>query len=368
MALRCGGVLKESSLQKRLRLHLAGTTIASAITSAPALLDVPAVEVVTLENVKSGPIVAVGEILWDLLPAGPRLGGTTANFATGCARLGRPAALISSLGEDLWGDRARTVLAETQRSGAALLDVSLIQSAKGVPTGLVEVQLGHDGQPTYSIAMPAAWDFITAAPEALSTMQRATAVCFGTLCQRSDPSRSAIRELIQSAPRTCLRVLDVNVRAPFFSEEVARWSIGHASVVKISDEELHQVALAVGVPGLTRDGEEAPVSDIERCGRGVLDAHPDLHLLAVTMGARGSLLLTPDDVHFQPGIPIEVVDTVGVGDAFTAGLVHAWLAGVSLSQVNEVGNLCGSFVASQPGATPRFTPELLEKIARALAD
>ncbi len=312
------------------------------------------------------PVVALGEILWDMLPAGPRLGGTTANFATACARLGRSATLISSLGADAWGQRAREVLAQIQQDGAALLNASLIQTATEVPTGLVEVSVGAGGQPSYRIAMPAAWDRMKAVPEAVAAVASAAAVCFGTLCQRSEGSRNTIRTLLESAPPGCARVLDVNVRMPFFSPEVARWSLAHATVAKISDEELSAVAEAVAVEGLAVSGDVANLDALKACGRRLLGASPGLELLAITLGPRGSLLLTHDGEHDHPGFPVKVVDTVGAGDAFTAGLVHAWLAGAPLDRVNEVGNLCGSFVASQAGATPVFPPALLARVQAAL--
>ncbi len=315
----------------------------------------------------NGPVVAVGEILWDLLPAGPRLGGTTANFAIGCARLGRKASLISSLGADPWGERAREVLGRLQQDGAELLETSLIQTAGETPTGVVEVTLGADGQPQYTIAMPVAWDEIHPTPQSLAEVQGAGAICFGTLCQRSSTSREAIRALVQATPPNCLRVLDVNVRAPFFSEEVARWSLAHCTVCKISEEELGEVSQAIGAIEASPDRRAASsLDEVGRCGRSLLERHPKLELLALTMGPRGSLLLTPEDAHYHPGFPIEVVDTVGAGDAFTAGLVYAWLAGAGLAAVNEIGNLCGSFVASRPGATPAFSPELLRKVEAAL--
>ena len=309
-------------------------------------------------------MVAVGEILWDLLPSGPRLGGTTANFAIGCARLGRPSALISSLGADDWGERARAELADRQRDGAEILETGLIQTAVGVPTGIVDVTVRADGQPVYRIASPAAWDRIEATAEAEAAVRGAGAVCFGTLCQRNPMSRAAIRRLVGDAGAGCLRVLDVNVRAPFFSEEVARWSMAHADLVKISEEELEEVARAVGSTGLRGDGLGA----IEACGRGLLATLPGLQVLAITMGPRGSLLLTPEDADYHPGFVIDVVDTVGAGDAFTAGLVHAWLAGGSLAQVNTIGNLCGSYVAGHRGATPVFSAEMLGRVRTALAE
>ena len=138
--------------------------------------------------------------------------------------------------------------------------------------------------------------------------------------------------------------------------------MAHADLVKISEEELDLVAQALAVDGLA--GQDLPA--IEACGRRLLAANPALAALAITMGPRGSLLLTAEDANYHPGFPIEVADTVGAGDAYTAGLVHAWLAGGSLRQVNLVGNLCGSYVASQRGATPVFSADLLEKVAGTL--
>jgi fructokinase len=313
-------------------------------------------------GVRAGRVVVVGEVLWDLLPSGPRLGGAPANLGICLARLGRPVALVSSVGGDVWGARTREELAAKQREGADRLDVSLLQTAEGVPTGLVEVAVNTAGVPVYTIAQPAAWDRIQATAEAEEAVRGARAVCFGTLAQRDLVSRGAIRRLIGGAGAECLRVLDVTVREPFFSEEVARWSLAHADLVKISEEELDLVARRLGLAGLAGDGVEA----IEACGRGVLAAYPGVGLLAITMGSRGSLLVTAADGDVHPGFPVSVVDTVGAGDAFTAGLVHAWLAGGSLRQVNEVGNLCGSFVAGQAGAAPVFSAELLERVGLVL--
>jgi fructokinase len=307
-------------------------------------------------------VVVVGEVLWDLLPSGARLGGAPTNLGICLARLGRPVALVSSVGVDAWGERTRAELLARQGEGAEELDTSLLQAAEGVPTGLVEVSVNSAGVPVYTIAQPAAWDRIEATAEAEKAVRAAQAVCFGTLAQRDPVSQMAIRRLVGSAGAGCLRVLDVNVRAPFFSEEVARWSLAHADLVKISEEELDLVARVVGLPGLADDRLEA----IAGCGRGLLAAYSQIGLLAITMGPRGSLLLTGAGADHHSGFPVSVVDTVGAGDAFTAGLVFAWLANGSLRQVNEVGNLCGSFVAGQAGAAPVFPDTLLRRVRQAL--
>lgn len=308
-------------------------------------------------------IVAVGEVLWDLLPSGPRLGGAIANLAAASARLGHAAALVSCVGDDAWGRKARAALL-AQSAGTAL-DAALLQTTTAAPTGTVGVELGPGGHPRYVFATPSAWDRIEVTPEAMTAAAAAGALCFGSLAQRDEPSRSAIRSLVLATGG--LRVFDVNVRLPFCTAEVVQWSLQHADLVKISEEELARV---LGMCGKARApfSEEEPweMQDLEDAAQAVLAFAPACHLVAVTLGPRGSLLITRDKIHRHPGFNILVEDTVGAGDAFTAGMVHAYLHGGSLKAINEVGNLCGSYVASQPGAMPVYTAALLEKVAAAL--
>ena len=309
-------------------------------------------------------VLAVGEVLWDLLPSGPRLGGTNANFAVACARLGHASALVSCVGDDPLGSQARATLA-AQSAGSAF-DATLIQTTAEVPTGTVSVLLGPGGQPQYGISTPAAWDRILATPEAQTRAAAAGALCFGTLAQRDEPSRSAIQALVEAA-RSAVRVFDVNVRLPFCSPEVVEWSLRHADLVKISEEELELVLGMFGSPARLEASSPWEMEELENAAHTVLAYAPDCRLVAVTLGPRGSLLVSRTAVHRHPGFPITVEDTVGAGDAFTAGMTHAYLHGGSLAAINEVGNLCGSYVATQPGAMPPYPGVLLEAIAAALA-
>ena len=309
-------------------------------------------------------VLALGEVLWDLLPSGPRLGGTNANFAVACARLGHPAALVSCVGDDALGVEAReTLLAQSQGTG---FETDLIQVTAEVPTGTVSVRLNPEGQPRYGISDPAAWDRIAASPEALAKASVAGAVCFGTLAQRAEPSRSSIRSLV-SAARQAVRVFDVNVRPPFCEPETVRWSLQHADLVKISEEEL---GIVLEMFGATMDGLDpenpSEIAALQGAARAVLAYAPKCRMVAVTLGPRGSLLVTRSGTHEHKGFPITVEDTVGAGDAFTAGMTHAFLHGGSLAAINEVGNLCGSYVASRPGAMPMYSEELLHAVAAAL--
>ena len=315
------------------------------------------------------PIVAIGELLWDLLPAGPRLGGTTTNFAVLTARLGGYAALISAVGADQLGAKATSelhALASTDSEAKPHLELSGLQTALKIPTGTVSVTIDEQGRPRYTIHAPAAWDAIELTPTLSAFAQSASAVCIGTLAQRGMRSRLAIRSFVQALRPDCVRIVDVNLRSPFANSETLEWCIGHADVLKISDEELPEVARLLGrqelAPGFpAKSGGELTTAAAEAATR-ILELAPNCRLVAITLGPHGSLLADRNSTYRHPGIPTQVVDTVGAGDAFTAGLVHAYLRGLGLDTISQIANACGSFVASQQGATPELPPALLEDL------
>jgi len=299
-------------------------------------------------------IVGIGELLWDVLPTGPRLGGAIANFSVFSARLGNHAALLTSLGQDQFGDEALRILSQPG------LDLSAVQRTPEYPTGTVEVSFSTANQPSYTISSNVAWDFIDFTPSATALAATADAICFGTLAQRQPISRSAIRSFVEATRPDCLRVSDVNLRMPHCAPETLHWSMAHATLIKISDEELPTVAALLGIPTLT--STTLPLE----AAYTLFSIFPQCQLIAFTLGAKGSLLVTREDQVLHPGFPITVVDTVGAGDAFIAGVVHAYLHGASLAAMAEIGNLCGSFTASQPAATPELSPEFLHRIAAAI--
>jgi fructokinase len=301
-------------------------------------------------------IVAVGELLWDLLPSGARLGGAPANFAVFCARLGNRSVLVSSLGNDDYGNAARSMLVQPN------LDLTQLQFSGTHPTGTVEVTFSDNNQPSDLISRGVAWDFIQLTPDLLATVRAADAICFETLPQRYEVSRSTIRSLVEAAPAECVRVCDINIRMPDCSPEVLRWSVAHANIIKVSEEELPLTFSFLGGLGLSPQ-ELTP----DNAARSLLENFPNCELVATTLGAEGSMVTTREGTFRHPGFPIKLVDTVGAGDAFTAGLVHAYLRGASPPLMAEIGNLCGSYVAGQQGATPALSEELIENIRALLA-
>jgi fructokinase len=295
-------------------------------------------------------IAGLGELLWDLLPTGRQLGGAPANFAVMAARLGNHGIIASSIGPDEAGQEALSRLA------ALSADTSYLQTDADHPTGTVSVAL-REGQPEYVIHQPVAWDYLQWTPEWSALARHVHAVCFGTLAQRSPVSRETIHAFLDATMPTCVRVFDVNLRRPFFDGAVIARSLEKATCVKLNDAEMPQMLSLLGLAAESGTDE----SSLHR-GALLLLNHFPLQLVCITMGAEGSLLVTRDghDRHF--GLPANVRDTVGAGDAFTAALVHYFLQGAPLQVLNEAGNRWGAWVASQPGAMPDLPADVSEQI------
>jgi fructokinase len=228
------------------------------------------------------------------------------------------------------------------------------------------VTLDEQGRPRYTIHAPAAWDAIELTPVLSAFAQSGSAVCLGTLAQRGMRSRLAIRSFVQSLRPDCVRIVDINLRSPFANSETLEWCLAHADVLKISDEELPEVAQLLGrdelACGFPTESNDELTSAAAAAGFRLLDLAPHCRLVAITLGPHGSVLVNRNSSYRHPGIPTHVVDTVGAGDAFTAGLVHAYLRGLGLDTISQIANTCGSFVASQLGATPELPPALLENL------
>jgi fructokinase len=294
-------------------------------------------------------ICGVGELLWDLLPAGERLGGAPANFAVTVSRLGNRGVIASRLGTDARGEHARAVLKDFP------VDLGYLQTDSKHPTGTAGVEIA-DGEPRFVIHAPVAWDFLEWTAELRTLAAEADAICFGTLAQREPVSRETIRKFLAATRPECVRVLDVNLRAPFFSVEVIAESLQAATIFKLNEAEVPMVLQMLGAP---------PETVMVSAARWLLGHYP-LQLVAITLGAEGSLLVTRDTVDRHPGVAVKIADTVGAGDAFTAGLVDAYLRGATLDAMNEAGNRWGAWVASRPGAMPELDLATLEKIAARL--
>jgi fructokinase len=284
-------------------------------------------------------IVGLGELLWDLLPSGKQLGGAPANFAYITNLLGDTGIPASRVGRDSLGDEA------LQRLAQLSLRDAFVQRDPTNPTGTVKVEIDASGQPRFDISESVAWDFLEFTPAWQQLAGAADAVCFGSLAQRSPQSRTTVRSFLRATRLEAVRIFDVNLRQNFYTAEVLAESMQLATIVKLNHEELPKIMPLFGWEHRSE----------EDSARRLLDSH-HLKLVCVTRGNGGSLLLSSDERSEHPGFRVKVADTVGAGDAFTAALVHGYLRGTSLSQINDAANRIGAWVASQPGATPAVKP------------
>lgn len=289
--------------------------------------------------------VGIGEFLWDHLPGGKRPGGAPGNFARHMQAFGYEAVLVSRVGDD---DAGREALSEASSWG---LDTSFIAVDPSRPTGTSTVRVDAMGVPAFTVRENVAWDGL-AFTEALGRLaSRAVAVYFGTLGQRAAASRDTTRRFVERTRPGAIRLFDLNLRAPHYSDEVISWGLEAASAVKMNEDELSRVSALAGLGG----GDAARIPAIaERFGlRGV----------ALTRGARGALVFVDGAVSEEPAPVVNVVDTVGAGDAFTAAFVAGLLEGRDAGEINRHANRVAAFVCSQAGATPVLPDDLLHPTA-----
>jgi fructokinase len=289
-------------------------------------------------------IVGLGELLWDLFPSGKQLGGAPANFAYITSLLGDIGIPASRVGRDSLGDES------LRRLSHLGLNPAFVQQDSSYPTGIVKVELDHSGQPQFEILRPVAWDFLEFTPDWQDLAQKADAVCFGSLAQRSPQSLTTILNFLHAMRPAATRVFDVNLRQNFYSRQILEESLQLATLVKLNHEELPKIIDLL---------ELEPGSEEESAHR-LFSLH-NLEMICVTRGMRGSLLITRDDRSEHDGFRVRVADTVGAGDAFTAALVHGYLRGTSLDEINVTANRVGAWVASQSGATPALKAGGLER-------
>lgn len=278
-------------------------------------------------------IVGIGEILWDMLPAGKSLGGAPANFAYHSACLGAEAWAVSAIGDDPLGHEILDVL-KTKK-----LHALLAMSSR--PTGIVQVELNADGVPAYNIMENVAWDNIPFTPEMKALAARTDAVCFGSLVQRMN-SRDSVRKFIEATPTSALKVFDINLRQHYYCQDVIEASLRMSDILKINDEEIRIVADLLSLDG-----------DDEQVCRKLIDTY-SLRLVILTKGAQGSVVVTSDEVFSQPAGKVHVIDTVGAGDSFTAAFVNAYLQGLPITQAQKLASDTAAIVCSHKGAMPKY--------------
>jgi fructokinase len=291
-------------------------------------------------------VLGIGELVWDLLPDGPRLGGAPLNAVAHLRRLGAEAAFLCAVGDDELG---RQALTEVGRLG---LRTELVEIRPDAPTGTVAVELDAGGHPAYRIHSPAAYErhdggvVATAADAGLLP----DAVVLGTLAQAFPEIRAATRALAAAFPEA-MRVFDVNLRDGRWTAALVDELLHETTLLKLNDDEVSRLGRALDLPW--SDPPEFMRAVASRYGIGTV---------CVTRGGRGAIALSDGAITSVAGIPVAVVDTVGAGDAFTAGFVWSLLREGAIGDALRTGNALGALVASREGAIPEWTSEGLGEL------
>lgn len=288
-------------------------------------------------------VVGMGEALWDVLPEGKKIGGAPANFAYHVSQFGLPSCVVSAVGDDALG---REIVENFTSKGLNQLIAEV-----PYPTGTVQVEIDQAGIPQYDIKENVAWDNIPYTDQLESLAKRTKAVCFGSLAQRNVVSRETINRFLDAMPQSddSLVVFDVNLRQGFYNKEILCNSMSRCNILKINDEELVTVSRMFGYPGIDLQ---------DKCW--ILLGKYNLKMLILTCGINGSYVFTPGNVSFQPTPKVDVADTVGAGDSFTAAFISSILKGRSVQEAHSRAVRTSAYVCTKKGAMPILPAELTD--------
>lgn len=294
-------------------------------------------------------VIGLGEALFDCLPSGRKLGGAPANFAYHVSQFGFDSCAISAIGNDELGQE---IIDTFDKVG-----LHYCLPKVDYPTGTVQVTLDERGIPQYEICLGVAWDNIPLTDELLAIAKQTKAVCFGSLAQRSDVSRNTINAFLDATPADALKVFDINLRQNWYSREVIESSLRHCNILKINDEELEIVAPML--MNLPIDPVSMIAADKTKTLRACLAliASYDLNMVIVTCGTNGSYVIAKDKCSFVETPKVEVADTVGAGDSFTATFIAKLLQGASIEEAHQLAVKVSAYVCTQSGAMPSLPEE-----------
>ena len=288
-------------------------------------------------------VVVLGEVLWDLFEHSRRLGGAPLNFGVHARRLGHDVTLISAVGSDEIGLQAAEMIA------ARNLDTRFLQTTSRFPTGTAQVRIGFVGKTQFTIQRPAAYDSVDLSAREVEILQKGAPGYFyyGTLFASTVQGRKVLNQIL-GALSGAVRFYDLNLRPGSYSPELVRELLQSAHVVKLNEEELQQVHEFTGLP-----------LEVEAFCREGTDRH-GWQAVGVTLGDRGCAILANGQYVEAEGHPVDVVDTVGAGDAFAAAFMHGLSLRWSAAEIAAFANRVGALVASRHGAIPDWT---LEEVA-----
>jgi fructokinase len=288
-------------------------------------------------------VLSYGEILWDLLPTDTVLGGAPCNFAYRVNSLGDMGLIISKLGSDDLGKKAFEQVASIG------LETTYLQWDDSHPTGTVPITFDENNNPDFTIIPDVAYDYIVMTDSLRKIAPKADCLCFGTLSQRSAKSRQTLEELIEISSDS-LKLLDINLRKECYSLDTIKNSIKKADLLKLNENELYQLAEMLRI---------SKKDQINICLR-LMDKY-SLKCCVVTLGDKGIFAISEEgEIVYEPGYKIDLVDSVGAGDAFTAGFAYCTLRDLFLREACQFGNILGAIACTKKGATSPITQDEID--------
>lgn len=290
-------------------------------------------------------IIGIGEALWDILPEGKKMGGAPANFAYHVSQFGLKSMVVSAVGNDRLGKEIIDNLSEK--------NLNMLIEKVQYPTGIVQVELDNEGIPCYDIKENVAWDNIPFTDRLKEVAEKTTAVCFGSLAQRNVVSRETINKFLALIPdrKGIYKIFDINLRQGFYTKEILCRSMEQCNILKINDEELVTVSRLFGYPSIDLQ---------DKCW--ILLAKYNLEILILTCGVNGSYVFTPGNVSFVETPKVEVADTVGAGDSFTAAFLSALLMKKTVREAHQLAVNVSAFVCTQNGAMPQIPENYISRL------
>lgn len=286
-------------------------------------------------------IVCFGEVLWDIFPTHKKIGGAPLNVSLRMNSLGVNTTMISRVGDD---DNGKDIISFLNNQN---ISSNSIQVGEEYKTGVVNVMINEKGNASYDILYPSSWDKIALTNEMIEKVSESDAFVFGSLICRDEVSRSTLYGLLDKAK---YKVLDANLRAPYYTKEILDELMLKADFIKLNDEELYEISQQL----------ESPYNSFEQNIKFIAEKTNTKHV-CVTKGAFGAVLYYNGKFYYNSGYFIKVVDTVGAGDSFLASLLVKLLRGKSPQKALNYACAVGALVAGHEGANPKISDKEIVK-------
>lgn len=285
--------------------------------------------------------VCFGEVLWDIFPTHKKIGGAPLNVAFRMNSMGVKTNMISRVGADENGKGILSYLNDYE------ISTDLIQVTNEYKTGAVHVMINEKGNASYDILYPSAWDKIEKTERMDKLITEADVFVFGSLASRDEVSRETLFSLLDNAQ---YKVLDANLRAPYYTTELIYSLMLKADFIKLNDEELREISREL----------DSPYNSFEQNIKFIAEK-TNTKQLCVTKGEFGAVLYYNGKFYYNSGYFVKVVDTVGAGDSFLASLLSRLLRGKTPQKALNYACAVGALVASQEGANPKISEKEIKK-------